>query len=367
MTIIHVGLPIATAVKVAVSTVASTGSITRYSPEDHMHQGVNSAGMSNVGNTSGTTGVGPGRLVFAGGNNITLSQGTDATGSTVTISGAASGGVGFTAGMSNVGNTSGTTGVADRRLVFAGGNNITISQSLDAANSSGTITISAFNQTVPVLSRFANFPLDGQVGAGTNHGLLYLSPMLDYPWVFPGNMTFSTMLFNVTASHTNTSASTDAHSYTMNIGIYTVSGTSTLNMLYQASTTFGGAAASDMSSKYHGGRFLTLNSSQFSNSATNATTPSFNHGGLYYLGLIVRSGGTNIPMTIKNLAIIQGLQMSGTVGTSMVTATSMNIFPFMGGLSVTTAALPVSIHRSDINTTGHRLHWLVLENELSAF
>lgn len=77
--------PIATAVKVEVSTVASTGTITRFSPEDHMHKGINSAGVTNAGNSLGNTGVIPGRFVMAGGNNVTLSVGTDATGQTVTV------------------------------------------------------------------------------------------------------------------------------------------------------------------------------------------------------------------------------------------------------------------------------------------
>ena len=51
-------------------------------------QDVLSVGASNVGNTSGNTTVNTGsRLVFAGGNNITISQGTAAGATTLTISG----------------------------------------------------------------------------------------------------------------------------------------------------------------------------------------------------------------------------------------------------------------------------------------
>jgi hypothetical protein len=106
-------------------------------------EGTQTIGMSNIGNTSGTTGVATGtgvQFVFAGGNNITLSQSLNASSGTITIS--AGNGV-ETIGMSNLGNTSGTTGVATGsavQFVFAGGNNITLSQSLNG--SSGTITIS---------------------------------------------------------------------------------------------------------------------------------------------------------------------------------------------------------------------------------
>lgn len=78
--------PIATSVK-DVGVNSSIGTITRFAPEDHIHPGVNYAGLSNLGNTSGTSTVSAGRLVLAGGNNITLSQATDATGSTITVSG----------------------------------------------------------------------------------------------------------------------------------------------------------------------------------------------------------------------------------------------------------------------------------------
>jgi hypothetical protein len=97
------------------------------------------------GNTAGVgTLVASGTLTLAGGNNITLSQ----NGNAITISGGAAGGGSNTFGMSNLGNTSGTTGVISGsavRFAFAGGNNVTLSQSLNA--SSGTITISAASQT----------------------------------------------------------------------------------------------------------------------------------------------------------------------------------------------------------------------------
>ncbi|HET6746614.1 MAG TPA: hypothetical protein VFH06_00730 [Candidatus Saccharimonadales bacterium] len=74
-------------------------------------------------------------------------------------------------GMSNLGNTSGTSGTVNRGIVFAGGNNVTLSQSVNA--SSATITISAANQTVQTQNLF-NMTLSGntagvmaQVSSGT--------------------------------------------------------------------------------------------------------------------------------------------------------------------------------------------------------
>jgi hypothetical protein len=62
-----------------------------------------SAGVSNIGNSSGNTGVTGTRVVFAGGNNITVSQGTDANGATITISGANVGGA--QTGISGIANS----------------------------------------------------------------------------------------------------------------------------------------------------------------------------------------------------------------------------------------------------------------------
>ncbi len=74
-------------------------------------------------------------------------------------------------GMSNIGNTSGTTGTVNRGIVFAGGNNVTLSQSING--SSATISISAANQTVQT-QNLHNLTLGGnttgvmaQVSSGT--------------------------------------------------------------------------------------------------------------------------------------------------------------------------------------------------------
>lgn len=73
------------------------------------------------------------------------------------------GGTTFTAGLSNIGNTAGTTGLATDRLVLAGGNNITLSGSTNAG--SMTITISGPNTVAGALTNI-------NVSAGTTSNLL---------------------------------------------------------------------------------------------------------------------------------------------------------------------------------------------------
>ncbi len=123
------------------------------------------------GNTSGAGAlVSTGTLTLAGGNNITLSQ----NGNAITISGGAGGGGVDVLGMSNIGNTNGATGVVSGSAIqylLAGGNNVTLSQSLNG--SSGTLTISAANQTVQT-QNLHNLTLSGntagvmaQISSGT--------------------------------------------------------------------------------------------------------------------------------------------------------------------------------------------------------
>ena len=103
-----------------------------------------SAGLSNVGNTSGDTGITGTRLVLAGGNNITLSElverfggdGHDQRPRTSVLGPCA-------VGVSTGGNTAGSTGITGTRLVLVGTNNISLSQSTDA--NGGTVS---FNNTV---------------------------------------------------------------------------------------------------------------------------------------------------------------------------------------------------------------------------
>jgi hypothetical protein len=131
-------------ITLSASSAANATTVTISAPTQTVQtQGVLSAGVSNIGNSSGDTTVNTGsRFVLAGGNNITLSQSTAAVAPTVTFW-AGAGGAGLSAGMSTNGNTSGDTGFASQRLALIGGNNITLSGSTNGGSMS--ITISAPN------------------------------------------------------------------------------------------------------------------------------------------------------------------------------------------------------------------------------
>jgi hypothetical protein len=93
-----------------------------------------SAGMSTGGNTLGNTGVASAQLVLVGGNNVTLSGSSNGGSQTISIIGAAAGGINASLG----GNTTGTLAlVSSGTLFLAGGNNITLSQNGQSVTISG--------------------------------------------------------------------------------------------------------------------------------------------------------------------------------------------------------------------------------------
>jgi len=130
----------------------------------------NTYGISNIGNTAGTSGVISGnqlRMLLAGGPNVTLSQSTNGSSATVSVSVAAQTAESQTFGMSNIGNTAGTSGVISGnqlRMLVVGGPNITVSQSTNA--SSATLSISAAPQSVQTQNLFALTISSNTAGVG---------------------------------------------------------------------------------------------------------------------------------------------------------------------------------------------------------
>lgn len=121
-------------------------------------------GMSNLGNTSGTSGTVNRGIVFAGGNNVTLSQSVNASSATLTISAAAQSVQ--TQNLHNVtlsGNTAGVMAqVSSGTLTLAGGNNVTLSQNGNA------VTVSAASQTVQT-QNLHNVSLSGNTAGVMAH------------------------------------------------------------------------------------------------------------------------------------------------------------------------------------------------------
>lgn len=326
--------------------------------------GSDTMGMSNLGNTSGTTGVVSGSnvlLALAGGNNITLSQSINGSSVTITISAFSQ-----TVQTQNAvdvtlaGNTSGALAlVSSGTLTLAGGNNITLSQAGNAI----TISAGASGAGGPTLSLWQNM-VDTITWGGTTHNTLYFFPIAQN-FVFPGNMTVNTARLHITCNMSVTNASSQAHTYTVLFGLYTMNG-STLSLYNSASTSFGsGNTNRSFSTMYNQARWLTFNSSQFSNSSLTLAA-----GSHYFGAILMRSSGTNHAFSWGGapLGLLVGDAFLGTVGTSAATPFA----PFWAGLGMTstTGPLPASMAVSNLShdvAGGAGIYDIQFDNYLSSF
>jgi hypothetical protein len=365
------------------NAIASVGSATnsgtntsRFAADDHIHAGVFSVGVSNVGNTAGDTRVDVGRYVFAGGNNITLSQATAANGlNTVSIVGPAAGlsqlsayavsnttqsssgtialsvlsfagagiasvGVsngsvivsvpagggggdgGVFAGVSTGGNTLGATGtVSTGNFVLVGSNGITLSQATGGAGSAATITILGVAPiTRPGYAPYADRPLiTGQVGQGT---------LLFDPQYMP-HVQHDRLALNI--FNTNSSNSSGSHTLSFWAGLYSRNA-STLSLVGSTSgsvaLTHSGTVGSY--SLYSGARLFTI-----------PWTQTITEG-QYWLALASRttSGGAN--GTYSNI-VISGLSSNflGHFGSSHNTTYQITLG--QGVYTATTSGMPNSV------------------------
>jgi hypothetical protein len=281
------------------------------------------------GNTAGAGAlVSTGTMTLAGGNNITLSQ----NGNAITISGGAGGGA-FSAGMSNVGNTSGTTGLASNQLVLAGGNNVTLSQSTGAGGN--TLTISAASQSVQT-QNLHNVTLSGNTAGAMAHvssGTLTLAGGNNITLSQNGNaITISGGAGGggggvaVANSQTNFSSGT--------VNLIEGSGAITINSTTGQSFKFNVPQTSSLS--VTGGLSISTNGSTISIGAPAQTTLSrFDYPEGFFSPLTSVSAGQlsinhmYLPFNLTGTAIKIGGSLSGNTNTSATTA-SANVSLWMG-------------------------------------
>lgn len=196
-----------------------------------------SIGMSTMGNTSGNTGIATGQLVLAGGNNITLSGSTNAGSMTITISAPnLGGGGGFSAGVSTMGNTAGSTGLTGTNMVFVGNSPLSLSQSTGAnggtislnapatsmLEGAGAFSVSTTGSTIKIFNipeagyyPYADLPfVTGTAGQGT----IAIEPE-EFPYC-----QFDRIQLGVYNS--NSSNSSGSHTLSFHVGLYTKTGSS---------------------------------------------------------------------------------------------------------------------------------------------
>lgn len=258
----------------------------------------------------------------------------------------------FSAGVSNIGNTAGTSGTASNQLVFAGGNNITLSQSTGAGGN--TITISAgagggggvaTNDFYQNMDRGTSTVLAVPFNS-TGGATLMLQRLNQENNKFAANITANTVLLNMSASLTAVTASTGAHTMTAYVGVYSDNATA-LSLINSASSTWGISANSNNSATYHGVRWLSFVSSQWS------SAPVFTQDAEYVFGVFLRATNVAIPISYIGQSYMGSAARSGSLGQAAVANNTLAQGNYWNAtFSTAVTAFPTTIASNAVTRSG---------------
>lgn len=312
--------------------------------------------LSASGNTSGTlTSFSTGTIVLAGGNNITLSQSSNS----ITISGPNT--VAQSIQTYNVvsagGNTAGALATfSTGTIVFAGGNNITLSQS------SNTITISAGNGgggAGVTLSAWEPRP-SFQIAAATYS---FSRPQF-MPFVLPNNLTCSVL--NALLSMQNTTNTNTAQvGYTYFAGIYTRVGSATdkISSVFSTSYTAQASYSSNASwgESWNGSTFSSAGTAlrnQFSgtNFRLNIGCVTSFSAGEYWFAMMHSSSSAGSSAAMMTIGIPFITMQNPPVFPGNTTA-NVGFVQGQGTWSATTSALPGVVNLTDIGAFSRGLYF----------
>jgi len=290
--------------------------------------------LTNIRVSAGTTSNLLSAITFADGGGISF--GIAASVITATVVPGAAAGIGALAAGSQTA-TSGT-------VVFSNSNNITFGMSGSSrVTASYALSGDRFNNMGNVLAS-GSAAIGGFAFTGSHRSLFLgvLAPNYEDN-NFPFDLTASTCFLNLSVSGSTATMSV-AHTSIWFLGIYTKTG-QTLNLLNSVSVSHGfAAAATNNSTAFVGQRYLSIHSSAWS------VAPEFRAGSDYFLGWFWSSAGAlNQSCSIMGAYQYSTVQRSGTVGTSVATATSMGWKRFYGVYTATTAAFPAAITNSQLN------------------
>ena len=309
-------------------------------------------GISNLGNASGTTGTVNRGVIFAGGNNITLSQSINGSLATVSIVG---GGGGIALANSQTTYTSGTAnlvGFGAMTIASTTGQSFNISvPQTSSLSATGIVSISTNGNTISIGASvpngtndfYQNMDRGTSASLATAHGTLMLQRLNQENDRFAANITANTFFMNMTANMTATTLSA-SHSVTAMIGIYQDNVTN-LSLINSASTSWSNAAATSNTADYNGPRWLSFVSSQWS------SAPVFTQGGEYVFGVLFRSSNYGPPLSYIGQNYMHSLQRSGTIGASAAaTNASMAQGNYWNAMyTASTSAFPAVISASQVN------------------
>lgn len=294
-------------------------------------------------------------------------------------------------GISTNGNTAGTTGFAANQVVFVGGSNVSLSQSLNSNSASGTITINVSNVSNGTIGLYAlgnttqnssttlsqsalSFNGLGQITVGFSNGSIQLSGPVDVAshsvWpgaqltaisaaaqgsqsiqYFPLGEALSVTQIGILGSISNgtgANASTILNSNTVMIGIYT-NNAGTLSLVTSGSTNNSGTYSSNATASVNGLFQLTVPLSTVLQPndyyvLANIQTAQFNS-----------SGAGTTATTLQTITMYGGAQIGSANSFALYGAGSASTLGFYTGMGMhtsTSAAIPASIPLSSVNNTG---------------
>lgn len=284
----------------------------------------------NVTFSAGGNSAGLASLVFSNSNGVSFGL----NGSTITASVNAGGGAAFSAGISNLGNTSGTSGTVSGQLVLVGTNGMGLSQSADGTNA----TVSIENLPMKRLI----YP-DAQLGSISGPGVGSMS-IQHLPLYNNLSVSRADIMVSQTAANALT---TYLYSYTLQMGLYT-NNNGTLSILSS------GSLASTYGWTWTSGNYSSLTGLMlYSCPLTANMTP-----GDYFMMVNLSTDGAQsfgagtTRSSVMTMTVYGGNQIGSQNGFRdfpSLTNTSLNLYSGMGMYSVTSNAIPSTIAVSGVN------------------
>lgn len=312
-----------------------------------------------------------GDISFANSNGVTFGLSNNTITASVAAGGGGGGGVALSA---NAMISSGTASLAAAGALTASVNGQTLSLSVPAQSSlsvtgalslsnngstisigapamsslvaTGGISISTTGSTINIgtLARSIDFYQNMDRGTTATIAVPFASLMLQRlnqeNDVFAANITANTVLLNLTANATATNLS-NAHTMSVSIGIYSDNATN-LSLINSASSSWALAANTSNSTAYHGPRWLSFVSSQWS------SAPAFSQGGDYVFGVIARTSGVAPALSYYGQNYMISNQRSGSIGAAGIASTTMAQGNYWNAVMATTS-LPSVISASQVN------------------
>jgi hypothetical protein len=267
-------------------------------------------------------------LIFAGAGVASVGV----TNGSIVVSVPAGGGGGFTGGMSNLGNTAGTTGLVSNRLALVGSQGITLSQSVNGA--SATLTWLG-----PVISSTEPMSNQGSLGAiNAGNGTLWVLPV-----AIPAVLEMDRIIGMVAPTVSSSSNSSHGGSIWLAAGIFTQNA-ATLSLLVSSSTLYAWTNTSNNSTQVLSGGIRII-----STPLSTTLQP-----GQYWLGYVSQTSTVNANwFTVSYLAASRlNTNYSGNFMSS--TDNSQQMMLGWGSYSATTAGsqMPSSMAFSNIRHEG---------------